>query len=164
MKDFSYIYNADPLYIDSIYKEYLRNPESVDSSWKEFFKGFDFAKKYSDNGYSEVQHATTVIIQKELAVLSLIQAYRSRGHLLSDTNPIRKRKDRKPFLKLEDFDLEITDPVIRFEAGNEIGLPNAGLDEILNKLNSIYSDKIGFEYLHIESREKRNWLQDKIET
>jgi len=164
MKDFSFIYNADPSYVDTIYKEYLRNPESIDSSWKEFFKGFDFAKTFAENGKASVQPVSLEIIRKELTVLSLIQAYRNRGHLLSDTNPIRNRKDRKPFLDIQDFDLQNMDTNLKFEAGKEIGLANGSLDDIVNKLSAVYSNKIGFEYQHIESREIRNWLQEKIET
>ena len=164
MKDFSFIYNAHPSYVDTIYKEYLRNPESIDSSWKEFFKGFDFAKSFAENGSAQSQPIATDLIQNELAVLALIQAFRKRGHLLSDTNPIRKRKDRKPFLELTDYHLENTDPKSRFVSGKAIGLENKGLVEIYQKLKTIYCQKIGFEYVHIESREKRIWLQEKIET
>jgi 2-oxoglutarate dehydrogenase E1 component len=163
MKDYSFIYNADPSYVDSIYKEYLNNPESVDSSWQTFFSGFEFARNYSENGYSASHPVQTDQIQKELALLALIQAFRSRGHLLSDTNPIRKRKDRKPFLDLADYHLENTDPGMRFASGKAIGLENAELSVIYNKLKSIYCQRIGFEYVHIESREKRIWLQEKIE-
>lgn len=163
MKDFSFIYNADPVYVDSIYKEYLNHPEAIDPSWIQFFKGFDFAKSFAENGSAPAKSISTEIIQNELAVLALIQAFRSRGHLLSDTNPIRKRKDRKPFLELSDYHLDNIDPASKFISGKAIGLENNTLAQIYQKLKSIYCSKIGFEYVHIESREKRIWLQDKIE-
>lgn len=163
MKDFSFIYNADPVYVDSIYKEYLKNPDAVDPSWIQFFKGFDFAKSFAENGTTSAKSVSTEFIQNELGVLALIQAYRSRGHLLSDTNPIRKRRDRQPFLELSDYHLDHIDPASKFISGKAIGLENNSITQIYQKLKSIYCSKIGFEYVHIESREKRIWLQDKIE-
>src|SRR5690606_14952458 len=50
-----------------------------------------------------------------------------------------------------------------FQAGQEIGLTNATLAEILDRLRKIYAGHIGFEYAHIENRERRMWLRDRIE-
>lgn len=160
MKDFSYLNNANPDFIDSLYQTYLNNPEALDPSWKAFFKGFDFAKQHNPDG--ETQQNLNQF-EKELKVYQLIQDFRSRGHLLSDTNPIRKRKDRNAQLDLEDFGLSPDDLNLRFEAGKHLNLPNASLSEILEQLKSIYCSKIGYEFTYIESNERRNWFQQKIE-
>ena len=163
MSDFSFIANAHPSYIESMYEKYQLSPEAVDSSWRAFFKGFDFA--LSSNGHSSPTEAvTSAAIVKEFQVLSLIKAFRNRGHLLSDTNPIRQRRDRRPNLNIEDFDLGESDMETIFAAGRECGLENATLREIIAHLKRIYCGHIGFEYHHIRDRNKRRWLRERIES
>lgn len=165
MSDYSYVFNAHPEFIEEMYKKYLDNAESVDSGWRLFFEGFEFGDQKSDSNGS-VQSAPSVIpqsVEKEFGVISIIHGFRSRGHLLSTTNPIRERRDRKPRLNLTDYKLDESDLTKKFHAGSEIGLPNATLEEILEKCRKIYAGNIGFEYAHIENWEKRMWLRDKIE-
>jgi len=159
MKDFSFITNAHPSYIESMYKKYSENPEQVEESWRAFFRGFDFA---SSNG-AEAE-APTAISPKEFAVHSLIKAFRNRGHLLSTTNPIRRRRDRRPNLNLEDFDLSESDLDTQFQAGREAGLGTATLRKIIEHMRKIYCGNIGYEYHHIRDREKRRWLRERIES
>ncbi len=160
MSDYSFIANAHPNFIESLYKKYLENPEQVEESWRTFFRGFDFA--HSTNGSNGATTATAVP-SKEFQVLSLIKGFRNRGHLLSTTNPIRKRRDRKPNLNLEDFGLSEADMDQRFQVGEEIGMPNATLREIIAHMENVYCGNIGFEYHHIRNREQRRWLREKIE-
>ncbi len=163
MSDFSFIANAHPSYIDSMYEKYLQDPAQVEESWRAFFRGFDYA---SGNGHSENGAATAAapaVLDKEFKVLALIKAFRNRGHLLSTTNPIRERRDRHPNLKLEDFGLSEDDMDKAFQAGEEVGLKNATLKEIIAKMRKIYCGNIGFEYHHIQDREKRRWIRSKIE-
>lgn len=162
MKDFSFLNNATPDFIDSMYTSYLKHPEQLDASWLAFFKGFDYSKQSS--AIPEPSQVNYDSFENEFKVYQLIQAFRSRGHLLSDTNPIRKRKDRNEQLDLKDFGLGTPDLNVRFAAGKEINLPNATLSEILAALRSIYCSKIGFEFTYIESVERRNWFQQKIES
>jgi 2-oxoglutarate dehydrogenase E1 component len=161
MKDYSYVFNAHPAYIESMYKNYKQDPRSVDEGWRIFFDGFDF--NLNGNSSTEVGHITEGISEKEFGVMAIIHGFRDRGHLLSTTNPIKSRKDRKPHLDLADYNLDQSDLDKVFLAGEEIGLKNATLQQILNRLHEIYSGHIGFEYNHILDREKRMWLRDKIE-
>lgn len=161
MQDFSYINNAHPAFIESLYKQYVVDPSSIERSWSDFFKGFDFAQS-SQNGHQEPL-ASTQVSSKEFGVLSLIFAFRHRGHLLSNTNPIRNRKDRKPQLDLTYYGLAESDLDQVFVAGAEIGLESATLKDILAQLQTIYAGPIGYEFAHIENMEKREWLLDQIE-
>ncbi len=177
MSDFSYVFNAHPSYIESLYKQYQDNPESVEDGWRTFFAGFEFSEQDTkstangtSNGATNGIHngKTTPTIgsndrKKEFGVMSIIHGYRNRGHLLSKTNPIRERRDRKPHLDLNDYNLTEADQDQVFQAGAEIGMQNGTLKEILKRLRTIYTGSIGFEYAHIEKREKRMWLRDKIE-
>jgi 2-oxoglutarate dehydrogenase E1 component len=161
MKDYSYVFNAHPSYIEAVYKKYQTDPESVEDGWRSFFEGFEFAS--GANGHKEKILDSKSLNAKELGVLSLIIGYRNRGHLLSTTNPIRQRIDRKPHLDLQDYGLSEDDLLQNFHAGKEVGLENASLKQILDKLNQIYCGNIGFEYNHVDNIEKRTWLRQKIE-
>lgn len=161
MKDLSFIFNAHPSFIEQIYKDYLNDPEQVDSSWRLFFEGFDFGK----NGAPEenlLQEGADLV--KEFSVMSLIHGYRDRGHLLSNINPIQARRDHKPGLKLEDYGLSEADLDTVFISGRELGMKNATLRQIIDFLKSVYLGDVGFEINHIENNEQRKWLREKIES
>ena len=148
MADYSYVFNAHPSHIDTIYQKYMADPSSVEDGWRSFFQGYEFSQ--NTNGHSS-SGATgpSEDINKEFGVQSIIHGFRSRGHLLSRTNPIRSRRDRRPHLDLSDYGLSDG--------------PQASLQEILDRLKTIYCGHIGFEYAHIENKDKRTWLRDKIE-
>lgn len=161
MEEYSYISNADPGYIEALYKDYQRDPASIDNGWKKFFEGYDFSKNGNGNGKAAVSSES---VKKEIAVVELIEAYRKRGHLLSTTNPIRKRKDRKPHLALEDFGLTEADLTKQFAAGSELGMPGATLGQIVDFLKATYCGDIGVEFMHIEHKEEREWFQKAYES
>jgi len=165
MKDYSHVFNAHPQYIDALYQSYQQNPENVDEGWRLFFEGFEFG--HNGNGHAPIENTTisapVTDAIKEFGVMSIIHGFRNRGHLLSTTNPIRQRKDRRPHLDLADYNLSESDLGKTFQAGMEIGMPESTLDEILQRLRLIYCGNIGFEYAHIENREKRIWLKERIE-
>ncbi|PHN04285.1 2-oxoglutarate dehydrogenase E1 component [Flavilitoribacter nigricans] len=163
MTDFSFIANAHPNYIESLYEQYQSEPEELESSWRAFFKGFEYSSGGNGNGSHTGGGVATEQLSKELKVLSLIKAYRDRGHLLSTTNPIRTRRDRKPTVNLEDFGLSESDLKLPFFVSKEVGLENATLGEILAKLRRIYCGNIGFEYHHINDRDRRRWMRARIE-
>ena len=167
MSDYSFIANAHPEYIEKMYDQYQKDPSSVEGSWASFFKGFEFASEGNGNGQPNGSNAvskSSSALDKEFGVLSIIHGFRSRGHLLSTTNPIRKRRDRAPHLNLNDYGLSDADLALKFGAGEEIGLSQASLEEIIARLKKIYCGNIGFEVAHIENREKRMWLRKKIES
>ncbi len=169
MSDYSYVFNAHPSFIDSMYQKYQQDPNSVEEGWRTFFSGFDFAQSSSNgtssNGSASNGHATLPAdqIAKEFGVQSIIHGFRDRGHLLSTTNPIRDRRDRRPHLDLVDYSLQESDLQRSFQAGDEIGMPDATLQQIIDRMKAVYCGNIGFEYAHIENREKRMWLREKIE-
>ncbi|MDN5201822.1 2-oxoglutarate dehydrogenase E1 component [Fulvivirgaceae bacterium BMA10] len=161
MDKYSYISNAHSSYIDELYKAYKQDPESVDKSWQTFFEGFDFSlQKFGENGASA---ETAAISGKETSVRDLIHAYRSRGHLKSDTNPVRERRKHNVRLSIEDFGLNKDDLQKSFEIGNEIGLGRSSLQNILNKLEQVYIGKIGFEYMYIRDPQIVDWFKQQCE-
>ncbi len=165
MSDYSYVFNAHPTFIDTIYKKYQADPASVEDGWRSFFQGFEFG---STNGYETTSNGAVAAVSgdmsKEFGVMSIIHGFRDRGHLLSTTNPIMARRDHRPHLDLADYKLSDEDLDKTFVAGQEIGMNNANLKDIIAKLNKIYTGNIGFEYSHIEDRTKRMWLREQIES
>jgi len=164
----SYINNAHPAFIESVYTSYQQDPLTVDEGWRRFFEGFEFALK--GEGTAE-QNVTVTAVQggsansfsEELKVYRLIKAYRRNGHLISKTNPIRERKDRGAQLGLPTFGLSEADLDKTFAIGNDLGLSNATLKEIIKKVEDIYCSTIGIEYAYIHRSEARNWLRQKFE-
>ena len=169
MKDFSYITNSHPSFIENLYQEYQKNPEQVDPEFKKFFEGFDFAinqVKPAANGNGSataIAATTTTNIQKEFGVFRLIEAYRKKGHLIAKTNPIRERKDRGANLDLKFFGLADTDLDSEFEAGSFVNLGKTPLRRIIDHLAGIYSTHIGVEYTYINQPEKIEWIQQVVE-
>lgn len=153
---FSYMSNAHPDFIESLYNDFKSNPQSVDPEWERFFEGFDFAlARFGEDGQS--------LSPKELQVWSLIQAYRQRAHLETKTNPIRERKDRHARLNIEEFGLDNSDLKKQFIAGKDLGLDNPTLENIIQHLRNIYCKSIGIEYTYIENVEVYNWIKEKFE-
>jgi 2-oxoglutarate dehydrogenase E1 component len=164
MDPFSYVANADTQVIADLYEAYKQDPNSVDSSWRDFFKGFDFSQTWlGDGAPAGAASADVGHVQKEMAVISLIKAFRSRGHLLSNTNPVRVRKDRQPRLALTDYALSDADLDTVFQAGTFLGIGPATLRQIQDALHKIYAGTIGFEYSYIREVDTKEWLRNKIE-
>jgi 2-oxoglutarate dehydrogenase E1 component len=171
MDKFSYLSNAHGDYIESLYETYKANPADLDPQWQKFFEGFEFSKVYSE-GTQAAEIPTNVTgkiatsqidLAKEFAVAEMIEAYRSRGHLLANTNPVRKRKDRNPRLSLADFGLSEADLNTNFQAATLAEMPGASLKQVLDRLVQVYQSKIGFEFRYVRNVEQRAWLQNKIE-
>ena len=156
----SYISNADLSTIEDLYLSYKNDHHSVDKSWKHFFEGFEFAEK--DKGALGTEQEMGDL-KKEIAVYGLVDAYRSRGHLVSKTNPVRERLDRKARIDIEDFGLTEEDLEVSFQAGNELGLGRAKLKDIIRALSYIYCRAIGFEYTSIREPEIFEWCREKVE-
>lgn len=164
MDPFSYVANADTQVIADLYEAYQKDPNSVDSSWRDFFKGFDFSQVWlAEGATAPVGAADSAHVQKEMSVISLIKAFRSRGHLLSKTNPVRERKDRQPRLAITDYSLTEADLDTVFQAGTFLGIGPASLRTIQDALHKIYAGTIGFEYSYIREVNIKEWLRNKIE-
>ena len=160
MDKYSYIANAHGSYIDELYQSYKQDPDSVDQSWQKFFEGFDFSlQKYGENGSAEVAETD----QRGTNVRDLIHAFRSRGHLKSDTNPVRPRRKHNVKLSPEEFGLTEADLEEEFDVGTKIGLGKTSLSKILEALKKVYTGAIGFEFMHIRDQEILDWMIEKCE-
>ena len=157
MDPLDFINQADPQAIESLYQQYRSNPDSVDSSWQLFFKGFDLA---TDSYDADSASPKTL---KEFQVINLIHAYRVRGHFFTKTNPVRARRVYRPDLRLENFGLSSADLDSVFQAGTEVGIGPSTLSEIIDHLELTYCHAIGIEYMSIQHVERQAWVREHIE-
>lgn len=166
MKDFQYITNAHPAYIESLYQDFLRDSASIDSEMRKFFEGFDFAVNFAKEGGGKTADTVSqgnIQFDKELSVYQLIQAYRRKGHLAATTNPIRERKDRKANLSIENFGLTEADLSSSFETGKFVGLGKATLQTIIAHLQKCYTNSLGVEFRADTSTRKMEWMIHAVE-
>lgn len=162
-QDFAAITGSDLVFIDELYQKYRVNSSEVSQDWKSFFQGFDFAVLKGLNIEVDEAISNGASLEKEFKISSLIQAYRSLGHLVSTTNPIRSRRDRGANLKLEDHGLKPNDLDYKSFCGVELGLGVCNLGKIIEHLQDIYCRNIGFEYSHINESSIRLWFQNAVE-
>jgi 2-oxoglutarate decarboxylase len=102
-------------------------------------------------------------VNKTARVQQLIHAYRVRGHLLADTDPLEYNVRRHVDLALKTNGLTLWDLDREFATGGFGGKPIATLREILEVLRDSYCRTVGIEYMHIQDPEQREWIQARVE-
>lgn len=173
MDRFSFLNAAHTQFFADLYEQYLTNPDSVEPSWRAFFQGFDFGlQTYNEEHIGEqiVTYVNTTSneavnsdkIQKEFNVLKLIDAYRTRGHLFTETNPVRDRRVHAPNLELSNFGLSDSDLNTVFESAKIIGKQPCTLSEIITHLKNVYCQHIGIEYMYMRNPEVIQWIQNRL--
>ena len=180
MKDFSYITNSSPSFIESMYQDFVKNPADVDPEFRKFFEGFDFAVSHpKGNGNGAAVNGTSPEAKngqpktapaveptnwkQEIGAYRLILGYRNKGHLLAKTNPIRTRKDRGANLDLGFYGFSEADLDKQLYAGNLIKMGPASLRSILEKMQACYAGSVGIEFKYISNQEKVDFLTNEIE-
>ena len=173
MKDFSYITSSHPQFIENLYQDFIKNPDSVDPDLKKFFEGFDFAmasgKGSSNGGVTTGALSTTTELpsdidwMREIKAYRMILGYRNKGHLIAKTNPIRERKDRGANIGLDFYGFTEADLDKTFQAGNLIGLGTTTLRAIQQHLEKCYAAHVGIEFKYISDQKKVDWITNEIE-
>ncbi|WP_298748855.1 multifunctional oxoglutarate decarboxylase/oxoglutarate dehydrogenase thiamine pyrophosphate-binding subunit/dihydrolipoyllysine-residue succinyltransferase subunit [uncultured Serinicoccus sp.] len=102
-------------------------------------------------------------ISKPSRIQELIHAYRVRGHLMADTDPLEYRQRRHPDLAIENHGLTLWDLDREVPTGGFGGKPRLSLRRILGILRDTYCRTVGIEYMHIQDPEQREWFQKKLE-
>ncbi|MBC7898549.1 MAG: multifunctional oxoglutarate decarboxylase/oxoglutarate dehydrogenase thiamine pyrophosphate-binding subunit/dihydrolipoyllysine-residue succinyltransferase subunit [Saprospiraceae bacterium] len=110
---------------------------------------------FGSNHYSEQ-------VEKQANVLQLINAYRIRGHLLADIDPLNMTSHREAELDLENFGLTIWDLDREFITGGLHDEKTATLRRILEILRKAYCGKVGIEYRHIQVKQEKEWIRRNI--
>jgi len=165
-------WNAD--YVDGLYAQWAMDPDSVDAEWRQFFAGFDLgfrpaaappastSAKALPPASSDAPWGASAPA-KQSRVDELIYHYRDLGHFAADLDPLGTKRPRPEDLSLAAHRLSESDLNTNFDPGR-LPLPNpSSLRDIIAMLEETYCRHIGVEYMHIQDRAKREWLQAKME-
>ncbi|ETO94170.1 2-oxoglutarate dehydrogenase E1 component [Legionella oakridgensis] len=173
----SYLSGGSMAYVDSLYEDYLKDPNSVPEDWKKTFN--DLAKadgKGKDISHREIRdyflkNADKKKVQvvsadvKQAEVAHLINAYRTYGHLIAKLDPLEMtERPSVANLELAYHHLSDDDKKRIFFAGNTFIKERMLLSEIYEALCETYCGSIGIEYMHIANTEERKWLQHQLES
>ncbi|GIG40153.1 multifunctional oxoglutarate decarboxylase/oxoglutarate dehydrogenase thiamine pyrophosphate-binding subunit/dihydrolipoyllysine-residue succinyltransferase subunit [Cellulomonas phragmiteti] len=101
---------------------------------------------------------------KPARIAELIHAYRSRGHLMADTDPLAYRQRKHPDLDVQNHGLTLWDLDRTFPTGGFTGRTRATLREVLGLLRDSYCRTVGAEYMHLQDPRQRRWLQERLES
>ena len=102
-------------------------------------------------------------VGKPARVIELIHAYRVRGHLMADTNPLEFEMRKHPDLDIVNHGVTLWDLDREFATGGFGGVPVMKLRDILGVLRDAYCRTIGIEYMHISDPVQRQWIQERFE-
>ena len=186
MWDTGHIAGGNAAYVEELYESYLRDPNSVDPQWQDYFEKLPAVNGGgADVPHSTIQEnfilmarqrqsarpieATTVSSdheRKQVQVLRLISAFRIRGHQQANIDPLGiMRRENFPDLSLEYHGLSQADLETDFQSSTLfIGKEHAALQEIVQAMTATYCGSIGVEYMHIANTEERRWFQSRMES
>jgi len=181
------------IYLETLYESYLRDPETISSSWQSFFSsiGQDDSKReafhsdirahfkslalknrqlpYSQQENKIDQCSVEIKNAKQVKVLQLINSYRFSGHKKAMTNPLDEvsikslKTPEIPELTLQNHDLEESDLSTEFYTGSLFAQDEMPLHKIIEQLERSYCEVIGAQYMYISSLKEKRWLQQRLE-
>ena len=152
--------------IDQNYRRWQEDPASVDPSWSAFFEGFELGNLPQRNGAAATAAPRAGVRESPLQtrIDGLVYAYRTLGHTIARVNPLAEKRPENPSLTLrelgfseKDLDLRVSS---KFFADNE----EMTLREMIARLQKIYADSIGAEFMHIQNTRMRNWVLHRLES
>src|SRR6476659_7644242 len=166
--DFVSRVNAD--YVEDQYRRYRVDPSSVDERWALFFAGFEMAdgKGNGANGHAaaamdlSVHSATRGDAEPVLGVFGLVHAYRELGHLVAHLNPLANKPAGHPLLEPSESGFGPADLDRIIECADFRGCRTASLRELIERLQATYCRTFGVEFFHIQDRDQRIWLSERM--
>ncbi|MFL2890227.1 MAG: 2-oxoglutarate dehydrogenase E1 component [Pelagibacteraceae bacterium] len=190
-KKTSFLAGNNSSFIEEFYSDYLLNPETLPEGWKSFFDGLkdsndiisDSLKgpSWSPKKIKKFLKKETEILKKQKSInknpelieqstkdsvraIMLIRAYRIRGHLIANLDPlgIQKREEHSE-LKPESYGFTHNDFNRKIFLDGVLGQQHATLNEILNILKKTYCSNIGYEFMHMGDPEEKSWIRDRVE-
>ena len=151
-------------YLEELYHQWRSDETSVTAEWREFFQTHE---QVSDPGLHRQRKTTGDMVHKQSRVDSLLWAYRDVGYLQAKLNPladvITDRNWTNP-LSLSAFGLASEDLGLVFSAGRSLKPGQAALRTILDAFKETYCSRMGAEFLHIQDKQMRSWLIEKMES
>lgn len=157
-------------YLDTIHRQWQADPNSVEPHWRDFFRGFELGSQL----VSDIEPAATgstalpardygAASAKQNRVDTLMYHYRDIGHLAADLDPLGTKRPFPANLELASFDLSEADLDERFDPGIFPIESPVKLRDLIAAMHDTYCGHIGVEYMHIQDRQQRRWLQKQME-
>ncbi|HZG90290.1 MAG TPA: multifunctional oxoglutarate decarboxylase/oxoglutarate dehydrogenase thiamine pyrophosphate-binding subunit/dihydrolipoyllysine-residue succinyltransferase subunit [Pseudonocardia sp.] len=143
--------------------DFLRRVHALLLGEDEFYDGIFRSLRVPYEPIRWVQDIPEGAVDKTARVIELIDAYRTRGHLMADTDPLNYRQRRHPDLDVLSHGLTLWDLDREFAVGGFGGKERMKLRDVLGLLRDSYCRTIGTEYMHIADPAQRDWLQERIE-
>ena len=170
MRGFEAVSLANKDWVADQYRRWKDDPSSVDERWSIFFAGFDLGldgngaavpQAFGNGAAAQAIDETGEV--RILGVYGLVQAYRELGHLMAHLNPLEPPPSVHPDLDYDEFGFSETDLDQIVDAAPYKGRDRLPLRELIGCLRDTYCRTFAVEYLHIQKREQRHWLQDRME-
>ena len=162
--------------IKNYYEIYQKNPKELDKDWRIFFEDLDdeacqYLKNNSLNTEKKTPSSQFIEESSEdeytansLRARLLIRAYRIAGHLKADLDPLNLTKEKYiPDLDPKTYGLKKDAMNKEVFVDGVFGINKIKLSELIEILEKYYCGKIGTQFMHIQDKEQRDWIMDKIE-
>ena len=186
----TFLNSANAPYLAELYSKFRNDPESVDTTWKDFFNNLneDDYSVLKDFGGPEWKERPSSIIDKNyitkviksnanynseefristldsIRALRLIRAFRINGHLIADLDPLGISEREYPQeLDYKSYGFIESDLEKEIFIDGSLGLEKGKLKNIIKILKETYSASIGVEFLHIQQADQKQWVQERIE-
>ena len=157
--------NENAQFVETLYLQYLKAPESVDEEWREYFSHLaNGASTTLTNGARGAEPISTADIERQARILELIRAYRERGHFQADLDPLGLSPKRShPELEPSYYGFTEEDMNREFSVARLSGMPAVTLRGILSTLREAYCGTLAVEFMHIQDSAPRRWIQERME-
>ena len=188
-KKTSFLEGNNSKFIEEFYTEYINNPSSLSEDWRSFFDGLkdnqdvilnNFRgpswapvkkiRNYNNKKINNLKEKTESPVLVEQATkdsvraIMLIRAYRIRGHLIANLDPLGiQKKNEHTELKPETYGFGLDDYNRKIFLDGVLGLQSATLSEILIILKKTYCSNIGYEFMHMGDPDEKTWIRDRVE-
>ncbi|TAL64388.1 MAG: 2-oxoglutarate dehydrogenase E1 component [Legionella sp.] len=174
----SYLSGGSMAYVDSLYEDYLKDPNSVPADWKAVFSALpqvngalkevphrDIREYFLQNADKKITNVIESADSKQYEVANLVNAFRSKGHLAAKLDPLELSPPQfVPSLELAYHHLSDADKNRTFFAGTSFNGPEMPLGKIYDDLRKTYCGSIGIEYMYISNQVETQWFQQKMES
>ncbi len=161
------LFSGNAEFLDALYESYLKDPESVDATWRNYFANLGAEESFSSTTSSGANDnlARSLLAEKQVKVLEFISANRYRGHREADLDPLKLlERPEVPELHLAHYGFTDEDLDRRFNTASLHMESEATLREIRDLLKSTYCNTIGVELTHITATHEKRWIQERLES
>jgi len=150
-------------YVEELYRRYSERPDSVDPSWVAVFRVLEQAPEAGNGGRTSRASRARRDTAPAFGVFDLVHSYRELGHLVAHLNPLEPPPPLHPLLEPAEFGFGPADMNRVVDSGSLVGCDTLPLRELIARLQATYCRTLGVEYLHIQDKDQRRWLQERME-